>query len=107
MMLRIGKMLGFDPKFCSKTIEDILENNHITDSPPVFSKSDIALCFIKDGLSVSAADGHIHEAEIKWLNAVAENNGLRSLWTEKLEKLSRTSQNLSEDSLELKNFKWE
>lgn len=107
MMLGIGKMLGFDPKFCSKTIEDILSNNHISELPPIFSKPDIALCFIRDGLSVSASDGKIHEAEIQWLKAVAEHNGLCDVWPEKPESLSRASRSLLDDSLELKNFEWE
>ncbi len=47
MMLSIGKMLGFDPKFCTKTMEELLDNNHIIEAPPLFSETDIALCFIQ------------------------------------------------------------
>lgn len=107
MMLSIGKMLGFDPKFCTKTMEDLLDNNHIVDAPPLFSETDIALCFIRDGLRLSASDGQIHQAEIKWLESVAESNGLSNLWIAELEKLSRVSNGHPDNSLELRNFEWE
>ena len=107
IMLDIGKMLGFDPKFCSKTIEKILNNHHITDSPPVFSTPDIARCFISDGLSVSASDGQIHEAEIQWLKAVAEHNGLAHLQIGKMGKSLREPHGLPGEHLELINFEWE
>lgn len=107
MMLRIGEMLGFDPKFCAKTMDEILDNHHIVDSPPLFSETDIALCFLRDGLRVSASDGQIHEAEIQWLESIAESNGISNLWTEELEKLSRASHGLPSNILELRNFEWE
>ena len=107
MMLSIGKMLGFDPKFCAKTMEDLLDNNHITEESPLFSETDIALCFIRDGLRLSASDGQIHEAEIKWLKSVAESNGLSNLWTAELKKFYCASHGHPENSLELRNFEWE
>ena len=107
MMLSIGEMLGFDQKFCTKTMEELLDNNHIVDAPPLFSETDIALCFIRDGLRLSASDGQIHEAEIKWLESVAESNGLSNLWIAELEKLSRASHGHPDHRLELRNFEWE
>ena len=107
MMLSIGKQLGFDPKFCAKTIDEIMDNPYIFDSPPLFSDTRIALCFVRDGFGVSAADGQIHEAEIAWLKSVAERNGLDDSWRGELEKLSRASHGLSDRSLELRNFEWE
>ena len=107
MMLSIGEKLGFDPKFCTKTMEELLDNNHIVDAPPLFSGNDIALCFIRDGLMLSASDGQIHEAEIKWLESVAESNGLRNVWSAELEKFSRASHGYPDNSLELRNFEWE
>jgi len=106
MMMSIGKMLGFDPKFCTKTMEELLDNNHIAEEPPLFSEHDIALCFIRDGLRLSASDGQIHEAEIKWLESVAKSNGLIDLWITELEKLSRASHDDPDHSLELRNFEW-
>lgn len=107
IMLNIGKMLGFDPKFCTKTMEELLDNNHIIDAPPLFSETDIALCFIRDGLRLSASDGQVHEAEIKWLESVAENNGISNLWIAELEKLSPALHGHPDDNWELRNFEWE
>lgn len=107
MMLSIGNMLGFDPKFCAQTIKELLDNNHLVDTPPLFSKSDIALCFIRDGLKLSASDGQIHEAETKWLESVAKSNGLSNLWIKELEKLSHASHGHPDNLLELRNFEWE
>ncbi len=107
VMLSIGTMLGFDPKFCAKTMEEILDNDFIVDTPPLFSDTGIALSFIRDGLRVSAADGQIHEAEIKWLESVAERNGIGNLWAGELAKSSHASRGLPPGSLELENFEWE
>lgn len=108
MMMTIGQMLGFDSKFCANTLAEILGNNHIIDSPPLFSETGIALCFIRDGLKLSAADGQIQKAELTWLKSVAESNGLSHLWAGELEKFYRVRHTENpEDSLKLLNFKWE
>lgn len=108
MMMHIGKMLGFEAKFCAGTIEEILDNQHIIDSPPLFSETNIALCFIRDGLRLSASDGNLHKVEITWLESVAKRNSLQNLWAEELEKfnLARHAE-IPEESLELRHFKWE
>ena len=108
MMMNIGKMLGFNPAFCANTIEEIMDNNYIIDAPPLFSEANIALCFIRDGLRLSAADGQIHEAEMTWLKSVAESNGLGNLWAGELEKFYLVYRaEIPENSLELSSFKWE
>jgi len=108
MMMTIGEMLGFETKFCAGTIEEILDNQHIIDEPPIFSETNIALCFIRDGLRLSASDGQIHKDEMAWLEAVAESNGLSHLWAGELEKfnLGHRIEN-AENGLELRNFIWE
>lgn len=108
MMMHIGEMLGFAPKFCANTIEKIMDNNYVIDSPPLFSETNIALCFIRDGLRLSACDGQIQKAELAWLESVADRNGLSNTWAGELEKsyLEHRTESL-ENSLELRNFKWE
>ena len=108
MMMNIGKMLGFDPKFCANTMTEIMDNKSIIDSPPLFSQTGIALSFIRDGLRLSGADGQIHKAEIAWLESVAENNGISNLWAGELRKFKLAHRpEISEDRLELRHFKWE
>jgi hypothetical protein len=108
MMMHIGKMLGFESGFCENTIEELTDNKHIIDSPPLFSEPRIALCFIRDGLRLSACDGQIHTAELAWLESVAERNGVSSLWVGEFEEfsLSHRAESL-ENSLELKHFECE
>ncbi len=67
LLMRIGKSLGFDPEFCERTINEILNNNFVEDTPPVFSDKDLAVKFIKDGLAVIFSDNEIHPAEENWL----------------------------------------
>ena len=108
MMMKIGKILGFDRKFCARTIKMIMENDAIVDVPPLFSGTNIALCFIRDGLRLSAADGQMHEAEMKWLESVAARNGISDAWATELQKFRRKHRDeIFEDSLELKGFEWE
>ncbi|MBP1750630.1 MAG: hypothetical protein H6Q52_3169, partial [Deltaproteobacteria bacterium] len=107
MMMHIGEALGFESSFCKDTVEDIMDNKFVNDSPPLFSEPWIALSFIRDGLRLSVSDGQTHKAELDWLEAVAENNGLSSLWAEEFERFSLIECNESlEDNLELKRFEW-
>ena len=76
LLMRIGKSLGFEPEFCERTINEILNNNFIEDTPPVFSEKDLAVKFIKDGLAVIFSDNIIHPAEENWLVATAEKNDI-------------------------------
>ena len=80
IVMSIGKILGFDAKFCEDTIKDVLTNKYIVDEPPRFSKTRIAKCFIRDGLRVSRVDEQMHETELGWLGAVAKENGLSEAW---------------------------
>ena len=107
LIMHIGETLGFEPSFCRDTIEKIMDNKCVNDSPPLFSEPPIALSFIRDGLRLSVSDGQTHKAELDWLEAVAENNGLSSLWAEEFERFSLIECNESlEDNLELKRFEW-
>jgi hypothetical protein len=76
LLKRIGKSLGFEPEFCEKTINEILNNNFVEDTPPVFAEKELAVKFIKDGLAVIFSDNIIHPAEENWLIATAEKNDI-------------------------------
>ena len=108
IMMRIGEMLGFEMKFCENAIKEIIDNKHIIDSPPHFTEPGIALCFIRDGLRVSASDGQIDKEELAWLESVAETNDIISLWAEESKKCHpiHNCESLKND-LELKHFVWE
>lgn len=107
MTLAIGDKLGFDTKFCEEGIAEILENNCIVDQPPVFSSPEIARCFVRDGLSLSAADGEVHAEEVSWLRSVACKNGLADFWDEEQANVSPDPDGFAEHRLELNRFEWE
>lgn len=80
LMKRIGKALGFEKNFCDNAIREILENIYVVDEPPGFTARELARKFIKDGLTLAAADDGTHEFEETWLRSVAEKNGLDAEW---------------------------
>lgn len=80
MMLRIGKLLDFDERFCTATLDDLMSNSLITDSPVVFSRREIAECFLTDALALAECDDDIHPHELAWLRSIARANGVTAPW---------------------------
>lgn len=80
LMMRIGTTLGFDKEFCENAIHEVLENEHIDTTPPVFSTPEVARKFIKDGLAVATAGADLHPAEEEWLHATAKANNIDDAW---------------------------
>ena len=80
LMQRIGKALGFGKEFCDNAIRDVLENEYIVDTPPEFSSEELAIKFIKDGLSLALSDNDFDLSEEEWLRMTAEKNGLDPEW---------------------------
>jgi len=108
MMMRIGRLFGFEKRFCQEVIDEILTNRHVVDEPPLFSEPAIGRCFIQDGLKLSLVDGHIHDSEWQWLKAVAAKNNLDQNWCEALLQttLDQAGGDLG-DALEAECFVWE
>ena len=79
-MKSIGRSLGLEATFCDEAIRDILENQYIEDTPPRFSKGELARIFLRDGLRLAVADNEIHDLEEEWLFAVAAANGVDESW---------------------------
>lgn len=80
MMQRIGKSLGFEKEFYENAIRDILVNDYIVESVPVFGSTDLAAKFVRDGLALAFSDNECHPSEEAWLRSVAEKNGLDERW---------------------------
>ena len=80
LMKHIGKTLGFEKGFCERAIQEVLENKYIVDRPPEFSTQELAMKFIKDGLSVAFCDDELHPFEEEWLRSTAEKNGVDAEW---------------------------
>ena len=56
-----------------------MENRNIDEIHPRFSNSDIARCFIRDGIMVSLVDSEMHEEELAWLKEVAKVNSIENM----------------------------
>jgi hypothetical protein len=80
MMKRIGRALGFEREFCADAIRDLLENKYILDAPPEFSTRELAMRFVKDGLTLAFSDQDVPASEVEWLRNAAERNGLDMNW---------------------------
>ncbi len=76
LMIRLGRRLDFDPRFCEGAIDDILKNPHIKNRPMKFSDRAIARRFVSDALMIAGIDGEIHPEEWTWIREVARENGL-------------------------------
>jgi len=80
LMLRIGRLLDFDLRFCAAALDDLLRNRLITDKPVVFSRREIAECFLSDAAALARCDDDIHPHELAWLRSIAQENGLTRGW---------------------------
>ena len=107
LMMRIGKIMGFEENFCKNTIKDILANKNIDEAPPRFSNSYIAKCFIRDGIMISLVDKEMHTEELKWLKEIASVNGLENILQNDSSIVS-TPKNIFdlENNLEVRKLNW-
>ena len=82
LMIRLGKGLDFDVRFCENAINELPKNPHIKAKAMKFSDKKIAESFLHDAISIAFADGHLHPKEWAWLRAVAAANELEEEWLE-------------------------
>ncbi len=80
MMLRFGKVLDFDKRFCEAAIDDVLENKYLNDEPVIFDDRKTAECFLRDGIRLAFVDESLHPKELAWLRSVAKANKVNSGW---------------------------
>ncbi|MBU1101756.1 MAG: hypothetical protein KKA84_15270 [Bacteroidetes bacterium] len=76
LVLECGVSLGFEKRFCETAIDELLENEYLLDTPPVFSNNDLAESFLKDAVKVALADKKMHLFELQWLIETAALNNL-------------------------------
>lgn len=93
-IMNVGKILGFDKEFCQEAIDTLLENEYISQDPPVFSNSEFAMSFIVDGISVSLTDNDLDSLEVSYLQTLAEQNKVDKSWfSQQLSTAERISKN--------------
>lgn len=86
MALIIGKHFGFAEDFCLEAVESLLENEFISEDPPVFSNSIIADYFVHDGYRIISQIHPLKENEVGWLLKVSEANNIKLLIISLMEK---------------------
>ena len=94
LMERIGKALGFEKEFCENAVRDIIENAFIEDIPPEFSTEELAMKFIRDGLTLANVYGGIHLLEEAWLRSTAQKNSLDLNWFLQEKEKTKNTRNL-------------
>lgn len=93
-IMNVGKILGFDKEFCQEAIDTLLENEYISQEPPVFSNSEFAMSFIEDGISVSLTDDDLDSLEVSYLKSLAKENKVDESWVmQQLSTAERISRN--------------
>jgi len=80
LMMKIGLTLGFEESFIESSINDLLDNEYITDDVPVFSNRLFAESFILDGLKVAFSDNEFSVEELEHLTNIATKNGIDREW---------------------------
>jgi hypothetical protein len=95
-MKKIGKTLGFDESFIEGAVNDLLENEYLTDDVPLFSKRAFAESFILDGLKMAFSDNEFSAEELEHLTNIATKNGIDKEWLMMLiSKYIKHSENLN------------
>lgn len=98
LMIKVGKILGFEKDFIQSSIDNLLENPYITDEIPKFSSKIIAESFLLDGLKLSFSDNDFSPEEIEFLSEVAKQNGLESEYTSMLKSYLSHFETLNDNS---------
>jgi hypothetical protein len=80
LLMRIGKILRFNQRFTEQTINDLFENEHLTEMPLQFSTKEWAEIFLKDAIKIAYSDHELHPGEYDWLLQIARTNNIRDQW---------------------------
>ena len=77
---KIGKTLSFNKQFIENAINELFENKHLGNEPPVFSRKHYAEAFLRDAIKLAFVDNDLSSKEFNWLLSIAEANDLSSEW---------------------------
>ena len=88
----IAQRLGFSTDFYEYTLQNLLQNEYLTEEPVKFSEKKLSYSFIIDGLKLAHSDNNLHDSEINWLRQTAEENNISMEWFDnKLEEIKKNS----------------
>ena len=101
LVMKAGHKLGFEKQFCINAINEILENEYISNEPPVFSDKIIAKSFVIDGIRLAFADHDCDSREIEYLKSTAQSNKINGTWFEDLIRDEWKTKSLVKENLHL------
>lgn len=79
MTMVVGKYFGFAEDFCKEALKNLLENEYISENPPVFSNPVIAEYFLKETYRIVEQIHPLAENERMWLSKTAEVNKINDV----------------------------
>ncbi|MBN1301756.1 MAG: hypothetical protein JW995_11130 [Melioribacteraceae bacterium] len=80
ILIDIGKVLGFEQKFCLTAIKELLDNEYLIDDVPRFSNKEFAKSFIIDGLRLAVSDNELNPEELEYLTNILKVNEIDDIW---------------------------
>lgn len=73
---QVGKELGFDKEFCDAAIQNVLRNQYIDNTPPVFFFKENAVKFLRIALRIISDDSQPHMQKIELIEKITSANHL-------------------------------
>ena len=88
----IAQRLGFSTDFYEYTLQNLLQNEYLTEEPVKFSEKKLSYLFIIDGLKLVHSDNKLDDSQINWLRQTAKENNISMEWFDsKLEDFKKKS----------------
>ncbi|GBD91029.1 hypothetical protein BMS3Abin04_01753 [bacterium BMS3Abin04] len=79
MAMVVGKYFGFAKEFCEESINALLENNFISEKPPIFSNKIVAEFFVKESYKILNQIHPLTHNKEQWLLKTAEANQVKHI----------------------------
>jgi hypothetical protein len=97
--------LSFNKKFIERAIDELFENIHLGNEPPVFSQKKYAEAFLRDAIQLACIDNDLASEEYDWLQSIALSNGLSNEWLKnELDHFLSSTFSRAAQELEVKNI---
>ena len=78
MVMVVGNYFGFEKRFCEESINNIFENEYISEKPPLFSNIHIARFFVIECLDIFEQINGINNPQRVWLQETLLVNGINN-----------------------------
>ncbi|MCX6167721.1 MAG: hypothetical protein NTX65_00135 [Ignavibacteriales bacterium] len=101
----LSKVLGFNGRFVENAVNELLDNEYLTENPPKFTNHILAEAFIKDALKIAFIDNVLNIYKLNWLSSFAIDNDLSKQWLfMELEQFIDNADRHITDRFEIQNY---